>query len=130
MPTKKFRASVQYGDWKGSAAADDADTEKAYHWLKEKKKIRPDEFIVGITLWAGENHGEHKDPVYVTFLLATPAKHDAVQDQIKAGSITVREVDVKIKVVDFFGLFKRFSIAISAHGMLQEQEYTSNETES
>lgn len=126
MPTETFRASVQYGDWKGTSAADNADKGDAEDWLEAKGHKKPDEFLLGVTLWAGENQGKHKDPVSVTFLLASPRDHDSVKAQIQSagGPVMVRRVQVEMKLLEFFGLFKRFSVAFSSHGMLDEREYT------
>jgi hypothetical protein len=130
MPTGRFRASVQYGDWKGVASADDADVmhkANAESWLKARKKIQEDELLVAVELWAGENHGKHEDPVSVTFLIASPRNFDKVQKQAQSGPLKVRRVQVQMNVVEFFGLFKRFSIALSHHGILHEAEYTYDE---
>lgn len=124
MAVQTFRAGVQYGDLRGSAAADRADQNDAEHWLEKNGHKGPDEFLVGIELWAGESHGKHKDPIFATFLLASPRKHDNVKAQIESGNpLQVRRVKVDMPLVEFFGLFKRFSIALSAHGMLEGREY-------
>ena len=126
MPTETFHASVQYGDWKGTSAADRADQGDADDWLEAHGHKKANEFLLGITLWAGENHGKHKDPVYVTFLLASARDHDNVKAQIESARtpVAVRKVQVEMKLVEVFGLFKRFSVAFSSHGMLNEREYT------
>jgi len=43
--TETFNASVQYGDWKGTAAADRADQNDPDHWLEKSGKKNPDEFL-------------------------------------------------------------------------------------
>ncbi len=40
MPTETFTASVQYNDWKGTSAADDADQNDAGEWLLAKGLIQ------------------------------------------------------------------------------------------
>lgn len=125
MQQEKFKASVQYGDWKGSAAADNADKGKAKDWLEEKGLIQKGEFLLGMTLFAGESHGSHKDPVSVEFLLATPGDHGSIKAMIATGTpAVVRRVRDDMTLVEFFGLFKRFSIYLSSHGMLDSCEYT------
>lgn len=125
MQSTNFKASVQYGDWKGTSAADSADRGDAKDWLKNKGLIQAGEFLVGITFFAGENHGSHKDPVFVEFLLATPGDHDSIKAAIETGApLVVRRVKVDMGLTEFFGLFKRFSIHISAHGMLNDRQYT------
>ena len=125
MQQEKFKASVQYDDWKGSAAADNADKGDASDWLEKKGLIQKGEFLLGITLYTGESHGSHKDPVSVEFLLATPGDHDSVKAMIDTGTpVVVRRVRADMKIVEFFGLFKRFSIYMSSHGMLDSRDYT------
>lgn len=126
MPQDTFRASVQYGDFKGSAAADRADKADADDWLTKKGLKKDNEFLLGIELFAGESHGVHKDPVRVHFLLVTPPDYDSVKVMIDAtpGPIPIRRVDVWMSLVEFFGLFKRFSIKLSPHGMFEGRDYT------
>ncbi len=129
MGTARFIASVQYDDLKGSAAADRADKNGPEEWLQSKGHKDKNEFLLGVVMYAGENHGAHKDPVYVDFLLATPGDHDSIKSKIDSdrGPVEVRKVSVEMNLVEFFGLFKRFSVALSSHGMLGEYEYTYRE---
>ena len=126
MATEKFLASVQYGDWKGTSAADRADRNGPRDWLEANGYKKSDEFLLGVSIFVGENHGVHKDPIYVNFLLASPGDHDSVKAMIDStqGPVKVRKVSVEMKLTEFFGLFKRFSIAFSSHGMLGERDYT------
>lgn len=119
---------MQYGDWKGTAAADRADQNDAEHWLEKNGKKEPGEFLVGLELWAGEHYGKHEDQVSVMFLLASAGDHDAVLAQIESNDpLKVRRLREEMKIVDFLGLFKRFSVALSAHGMLNDRQYTYSE---
>lgn len=125
MQPTNFKASVQYDDFKGTAAADRADKGDASDWLEKKGLIQEGEFLLGITLFAGENHGFHQDPLFVEFLLATPGDHDSIEATIETGApVVVRRVRVDMGLVEFFGLFKRFSVYISSHGMLDGRQYT------
>lgn len=126
MQTERFIASVQYGDLKGTSAADRADKNDAEAWLVANGHKQKDELLLGISMYAGENHGKHENPVLVEFLLAAPGDHDSVLAMLNAsnGPVMVRRVKVSMSVTEFFGFFKRFSIAFSAHGMLGEREYT------
>lgn len=125
MTTEKFLASAQYDDWKGTSAADGADMSDADAWLVANGHKQPDEFLLGITMFAGENHGVHEDPVFVEFLLASPRDHDTVKAMVESSQVPVevRRVRVDMNLSEFFGLFKRFSITLSSHGMLGEREY-------
>jgi len=125
MATERLLASVQYNDWKGTSAADMADKNSPESWLTVNGHKKPDEFLLGITIFAGENHGSHEDPVLVEFLLTTPGDRDGVKAKVDSsqGPIEVRKVSVKMKLNEFFGLFKRFSITLSSYGMLDERDY-------
>src|ERR1700682_6338676 len=53
--TEPFTASVQYGNWHGTAAADDADALGIREFLRKKKRISDREFVVGVSLYVHEN---------------------------------------------------------------------------
>lgn len=125
MTTKTFKASVQYNDWKGTSAADNADRNGSSEWLKQNGYIEDGELLLGVKMFAGESHGTHEDPVFVEFLLVTPGDFDNVKSMIEstAGPIEVRSVKVQMKLIDFFGLFKRFDITLSRNNILDGLEY-------
>jgi hypothetical protein len=125
MTTGNFKASVQYNDWKGTSAADDADKKGASEWLKVNGHIEVGEFLLGIKMFAGENHGTHEDPVFVEFLITTPGDYDNVKSMLESstGPIEVRSVRVEMTLIEFFGFFKRFDITLSRDGMLEGLEY-------
>jgi len=52
-----FKASVQYGDWKGTAAADNADPRGIHELLREKGLISKTDFLIGVHVYIGEIHG-------------------------------------------------------------------------
>ncbi len=122
---RKFLASVRYGDWEGTSAADSTDKNNANNWLQENGYKRPDEFLIGITMFSGENHGKHEDPVFVEFLLAPSGDYD-IKAMVDSGQgpVKVRRVKIDMPLIEFFGFFKRFSITLSFHGMLGECDYT------
>ena len=121
MSTKKFTASVHYGDMKGESAADRADQNNASNWLKENDYLNDGELLVGIELDVGENHGIHKDPVSVYFFIATSGDFETVKEMIDSNkeSVKVRKISVEMPISDFFGLFKRFNITLSSYEMLE-----------
>jgi hypothetical protein len=125
METHQFRASVQYGDWKGTSAADRSDMNGPHDWLKKQGHMKDGEFLLGVRFFIGGNHAAHKDPVHAEFLLAQLGDHANVKAMIEAapGPVVVRSVETDMSFVDFFGLFKRFSVAFSDRGMLDGHEY-------
>ena len=122
-----FKASVQYNDLTGSAAADRAATTDATKWLKNNGHIT-DELVVGISMFAGENHGVHRDPVSVTFLVSGLNGHESIPDILEASGepIQVRKISVDMDVADFLALFKRLEITLSNGGLLEDKTYKSN----
>lgn len=125
MPVEQFTASVQYNDLKGSAAADRADRDDAERWLASNGLKQEDEVLIGVSFFAGENHGTHEDPIHVEFLLAPLGNYDNVQETINAGQgpIVVRRVTRQMSLAEFFGLFKRFSVSISPKGILSDRQF-------
>lgn len=123
-----FQASVQYNDLKGSVAADNADITDATSWLKNNSYIKDDEFVIGISMWAGENHGKHNDPVSVTFLVKKLGGNKTIPDIINDSdeTLSVKKVEANMDIVDFMALFKRLEITLSTDGMLEGIEYSTN----
>ncbi|MEN3785464.1 hypothetical protein ABDZ30_04755 [Aeromonas veronii] len=120
-----FKASVQYNDLKGSVAADRADMTDAEKWLKANGHIT-DEFVVGISMWVGENHGTHEDPVNVKFLVTELNEHTSIPEMLQtSGSpIKVKEICVDMNIADFLALFKRLEITLSNGGLIEGKAYT------
>lgn len=128
MPTETFRASVQYGDWTGTVSADNADKSDLYHLLVSKSLIDKDnEFLLGATLWIGENHGGKIQAPYVAAIV-TPLDntHDNLQEKLEAhgGPIPVRRVELELTIEEFIGLFKRFAVVLTTRGLdLEDRQY-------
>lgn len=129
MTTKRFVASVQYGDLEGTVKADSVLENDAYDWLEDKGLIDENEFILGITMDTRENRGTFKDPVHVSFLLTEPRDRDTVESMVMSsqGPIELRRVRVEMKLEEFISLFKRFNIALSPYGILDKKEYSYTE---
>ena len=125
---ENFKASVQYGDLKGSSAADRADITNAAKWLKEEGHINDDEFVLGISMSIGENHGAHRDPVSVVFLVSGLNGHENIPEMIQASGepIQVKKISVNMNIVDFLALFKRLEITLSNGGLLEGKSYSYN----
>lgn len=129
MTVETFKASVQYGDFKGTSSADRADQRGADEWLEKKGLKKEGEFLLGIELWVGENHGTHKDPVHVHFLLVTSAGYDNVKAMLEAtqGPVDVRRISEEMPISEFLALFKRFSVCLSPYALLDGRQYRYSE---
>lgn len=113
--SERFKASVQYGDWEGTAAADDADEIDLDDILSKNGLKSDQEFLLGIEVFIGENHGGKVESPYVTVLLVDRGTFDDVDALLKGtkGPVPVKAVDVELTLEEFFGLFKRFSVNLS-----------------
>ncbi|HGS4438111.1 TPA: hypothetical protein ACMD15_003422 [Vibrio cholerae] len=116
MHINKFKASVQYNDWKGTSAADTADLKRFSSWLKEEGHIEENDFLVGIKVFVGENHGEHKDPVFVSFMVVPLKDGETVQQRIESanGAVEVKVIKIDMSINEFLSFFKRVEVALSA----------------
>jgi hypothetical protein len=114
-----FIASAQYNDLKGAVAADRADKNDPSTWLQANGHINDQELVLGISMFVGENHGKHEDPVYVNFLVSELHGYSNVPELVQSTPkpIQVRKIQLEMGLTDFFGLFKRFSVTLSTDGM-------------
>ncbi|EMB4112327.1 hypothetical protein ACUNI9_20265 [Serratia sp. IR-2025] len=103
MEKERFKASAQYDDWKGSAAADDADQEDFSDLLRAKGILKEGEVVKGISFYSG-----------VHFL--------SVSAFITDEEYGLRRERIEITLEEFFKTFKRFSIYISRDGEFDDQE--------
>ena len=122
---QRFNASVQYNDLSGSVAADIADKVDPSRWLTDKNLIDEGELVVGISMYSGENHGSHEDPVYAIFLVTDLKGYNNIPEMLESidGPIQVRKIEVNMNLTDFFALFKRFELTISTKGMMEGELY-------
>jgi len=124
----KFRAGVQYGDWKGTAAADNVDYGHGLQkYLEDKKLITDEEYLVAASMWVGENPGGGEiDQVYVhAYIYAGDDKLETVAAAIEnQAEIPVREVDLALKIEDFIAMFKRFEVVLTWSSLdIGDREY-------
>lgn len=131
MTVETLHAGTQYGDFKGSAAADRSDHVHAGEWLRHNGHMTDDEFLIGIDFSVGENHGVHRDPIHVAFLIFEAKGYDNVAAhiaQLPAGQpVDVRRISVEMNLVDFFALFKRFNVTLTPLEGMQDREYRYND---
>lgn len=116
-----FEASVQYGDWEGTASADAVHDGSVHQYLQTKGLADDDEFVLATSLWAGE--GTVRVRVY---LFKGEQNFEDVRRTLAAieGPIPVRAVDLSLTLEDFVGLFKRFNVLLTWQGLsLQGHEY-------
>lgn len=111
-----FRASVQYGDWHGTSAADDSDQRTLEEYLKERKLVKEDEVLIAASVHVENSHPEKLGYVFVrAFLFSGPQNVDELADALNliGDSIPVRAVDLELTLADFVCLFKRFHVMLT-----------------
>lgn len=112
-----FKASTQYGDWKGSTSADHSDTKTLRAMLKDQGRMADDEFLVGAKLSIAGSEGGRLGRISITAYLFkhADARFETVQQAIaEAGdNLELRAVDLELSLEEFFALFKRFGMTLS-----------------
>jgi len=118
---KRFHASTQYGDWGGEAAADNADQLSLYKYLQEQRLIHHGEFLVGTSLFIGENKNGQVGNVHVKAFLFTGSseQHPNVKATIDSlnGPIPVRTIKLTFALSEYVALFKRLHIVMTIRGL-------------
>ena len=124
-----LQASAQYNDWKGTSAADNLDRNDLIDLLEKRGLLdRDNEFLVGIKLFIGENHGGQTKPPYIHCLIYSEETCQNVAESIKSqqGPLNLKSVDIELTIEEFLGLFKRFSVVLTRRGLgLDGREYNS-----
>lgn len=115
-----FRASTQYGDWEGTAAADDSTPHGLREYLTENGLMTADEFLIAANLFASEGFTSIR-----AFVVPGENFQKVKESLSSAGNpITVREVGLDLTKEEFFDLFKRLDILLTWHGLeLKGREY-------
>ena len=121
-----FNASVRYGDWHGTAAADNTDFQERLHAHLEKNKLmKPGEFLIAVSLWVGEG-----STFIHAYLFQGGPSYDDVLNQLGEidGPVPVREVAITMSLQEFLKSFKRFSVILTWQDLpLADREYVSHE---
>jgi hypothetical protein len=121
----RLKANVQYNDWEGTVAADDADQRSFFTLLKEKNAMKEDEYPVSINLYIAENHAGKVEQPSISVLLMKSKNADDAKAQIgNGGKLKLRRVDIEISLNEYVGLFKRFDIVLTRNKFgLENREY-------
>ncbi|WP_339490624.1 hypothetical protein [Pseudomonas rhizophila] len=124
MRQENFHASVQYGDFKGTVAADRHDQNDIGEYVRTRGLINQGEFLVGIEAYATELMGKPQvTDVDVTVLVTQFEGYDSAQEAVDSNKpIKVRKIKLEMTVVEFFTLFKRFNLKISSHGLINNRD--------
>lgn len=131
MYSENFKASVQFGDWKGTSAADNSDSREMARWLEESGHKKDGEFLIGVELYADNRVGPNNEPVSINFLFVELDGFENVQAKFDSTNEPpqLKRVRVDMKLSEFFTFFKRFSISFSSHGLLDNVVYSPIDTQ-
>ncbi len=115
MTRDTLRASVQYGDWTGTASADEfGDATDDFDALFEAtgKVEKEKDLLIGFNLY--ESEGFFYLAGYFHPAVSTSDTYPALNRELKKNDepITVKQVKVEITRDQFFKHFKRFSIVM------------------
>lgn len=110
MEREKLRARVQYRDYHGEAAADDADfyVNGTHDLFGALGVPLENHHAIAFHLWAGENSwGRRRPGIYLDIF--------AVELGAKPGAPVVK-VSLKLSPLKLFWLFKRLSVVLKRRG--------------
>jgi hypothetical protein len=118
--SERFQARTQYGDWKGTAAADEfgGGADALSELFEATGKVDPDnEVMVGLEFYCGEGFFQcngyfHPAPDEDGSGYYPSLKAKFLRDQINP--IRVKKVSVDVSLEEFFNLFKRFNVVLVA----------------
>jgi hypothetical protein len=111
-----FQAGTQYGDWKGTAAADEPGADNAFDELFEATgRVEPDKEIM-----IGFQFSNIEGSIYLAgYFHRKPAENTLgwyptlnKEFQKQTGPIKVKRVRVEITLEQFFKYFKRFNVML------------------
>jgi hypothetical protein len=117
---ESFKASVQYGDWEGTAAADDAH-QNLHGYLEGNLLITANDFLVATSLYVDEDYANVE-----VFVFEGRNDFESVKAALAAtkGPVPVRKVNVKLTPKEFIRLFKRLSVVLTSKDLgLKGREY-------
>lgn len=118
-----FQASTQYGDWKGTVAADEygggaSSLEEVFEATGKVNKNN--EILIGFEFYAGEGyfflcgyyHPKSQSPDIGGWI--PTLNRDFQREQ---GPIQVKQVKVEVTQEEFFRYFKRFNVVFVEHNL-------------
>ena len=127
-----FKASVQYNDWKGTAAADGNSLNSIHDYLEGAGLKSENEFLISVSCSAIEFHPKQGEKATVRAYLLDGKDFESVQHAISSGrgKLPVRIVNLEMTPDEFISLFKRFDIVLNWRGLaLEDREFEAMKSE-
>ncbi len=117
--TEIFKAGVQYDDYKGSVAADDADTSTLKSALRKEFNLSDSEYIVGVSAYI--NYLGRTTDIENINVKIYVSQEDNLEHKIQNNEkIQARIFDKDLSISSFFKLFKRFELTLSSKGVFED----------
>lgn len=113
-----LKASTQYNDFEGTAAADIGDNKSLKEWLVSKSLMSEAEVILGVEIVFNENSGRAiPDPGIVAYVADGPV--DRILDAQNDGTrVEIRAIDIPdLPIAEFFAFYKRFNVVLVKKGI-------------
>lgn len=116
---EQFEAHVQYDDWIGTAAADNADRNDMWDLLRSRGLIGEDEFLIGIEFSFLEHSKAQEIRPWVRAYIVGQRDFESVDRMLKStpDPIPARTVRLDLSLQEFCDLFKRFAVSIGRRGL-------------
>jgi hypothetical protein len=128
-----FKASVQYGDWHGTAAADNIDPSHSdvHRYLRKNGLMKENEFLIAVQFFIGEIHHSKDlpEPYIRAFVLEGVRTYEEAEKRLKkielsGEPVAVREIKIEMSLEEFIGMFKRFEVMLTWSDLpLNNREY-------
>ncbi|MGZ5176839.1 MAG: hypothetical protein ACXWC0_22220 [Burkholderiales bacterium] len=113
-----FDAEVQYGDWRGTVEADNADFMRDLeHVFRDDGLLTSKDFVVGVRIFNGENSRDELNPLSVRVYTVKANTFEEAKAALRRSPITLRMVHRDMTHDHFFRQFKRFNIALVHEGL-------------
>jgi len=115
-----FRASIQYRDWEGTAAANNAAHKGLWEHLLNKNLVKENEFLVAVSFFKSNTS------FLVQAFVFEGGKFEEVQERLSAVTdpIPVRKIEVSVETEEFLEFFQQFHVMLTRHGLeLEGREY-------
>ena len=121
----RFKANVQYDDWKGTAAADDADLGALSKHLRDNSLLSESEFLIGFEAYVGATTAKGGPYFSSRAYIIQAADYENAKDAVQAQDpLPVQTRDIDLDLDGFFKLFKRFNFVLTHRGLdIEDKEY-------
>ena len=115
---QRLSASTQFGDWKGTAAADNIDEppDGLDDYLEKTGLLKADDFLIGLSFGRMKGLNGAPSTVSITAYVFEGHRHgDEAREAIASmkGAIPVREIPMEVTIEQFFKFFKDFEVVLT-----------------